>query len=67
MNLPNRTRMRKVECVSAHRARRLKDAQMRPITAGWFVDGAPVYLLDVTYQAGLDKFHHRSTEHASLK
>ncbi len=40
---------------------------MRPITAGWFVDGAPVYLLDVTYQAGLDKFHHRSTEHASLK
>jgi len=35
---------------------------MRPITAGGFVDGAPVYFVDVTHQAGLDKFHHRSGE-----
>jgi hypothetical protein len=42
----------------------VKDAQMRPITAGGFVDGAPVYFLDVTHQAGLDKFHHRSGEPA---
>jgi hypothetical protein len=40
----------------------VKDAQMRPITAGGFVDGAPVYFEDVTHQAGLDKFHHRSGE-----
>ena len=40
----------------------VKDAQMRPITAGGFVDGAPVYFVDVTHQAGLDKFHHRSGE-----
>jgi enediyne biosynthesis protein E4 len=39
-----------------------KDAQMRPITAGGFVDGAPVYFVDVTHQSGLDKFHHRSGE-----
>jgi len=33
---------------------------MRPITAGGFVDGAPIYFVDVTHQAGLDKFRHRS-------
>ena len=36
------------------------DAQHRPITAGGFVDGAPVVFEDVTRQAGLDKFHHQS-------
>jgi len=40
----------------------VKAAQMRPITAGGFVDGAPVYFVDVTHEAGLDKFHHRSGE-----
>ena len=35
---------------------------MRPITAGGFVDSAPVYFVDVTHEAGLDKFHHRSGE-----
>ena len=38
----------------------VKDAQSRPITAGGFVDGAPVVFIDVTKQAGIDKFHHRS-------
>jgi enediyne biosynthesis protein E4 len=38
----------------------VKDALSRPITAGGFVDGAPSVFLDVTKQAGLDKFHHRS-------
>jgi hypothetical protein len=38
----------------------VKDALSRPITAGGFVDGAPVVFADVTRQAGLDKFHHRS-------
>jgi hypothetical protein len=38
----------------------VKDALSRPITAGGFVDGAPVVFADVTKQAGLDKFHHRS-------
>ena len=38
----------------------VKDALSRPITAGGFVDGAPVVLTDVTHAAGLDKFHHRS-------
>src|SRR5260370_36162511 len=38
----------------------VKDAKSRPITAGGFVDGAPIILLDITHQAGLDKFHHRS-------
>ena len=38
----------------------VKDAKSRPITAGGFVDGAPVVFIDVTKQAGLDKFHHRS-------
>ena len=38
----------------------IKDAQSRPITAGGFVDGAPVIFEDVTKSSGLDKFHHRS-------
>jgi hypothetical protein len=38
----------------------IKDALNRPITAGGFVDGAPIVFIDVTKQAGLDKFHHRS-------
>jgi hypothetical protein len=38
----------------------VKDALNRPITAGGFVDGAPVIFIDVTKQSGLDKFHHRS-------
>src|SRR5262249_39468411 len=42
----------------AHAAQ--KDAQSRPITAGGFVDGAPVVFTDITKQSGLDKFHHRS-------
>src|SRR6266853_1615605 len=42
----------------AHAA--IKDAQHRPITAGGFVDGAPIVFIDVTRDAGLDKFRHRS-------
>jgi enediyne biosynthesis protein E4 len=38
----------------------VKDAQQRPITAGGFVNGAPVVYIDVTHAAGLDRFHHRS-------
>src|SRR6266446_4038033 len=38
----------------------VKDRKSRPITAGGFVDGAPVVFLDITKQSGLDKFHHRS-------
>src|SRR3981189_3489686 len=38
----------------------VKDAKSRPITAGGFVDGAPIIFLDITGQSGLDKFHHRS-------
>jgi enediyne biosynthesis protein E4 len=38
----------------------VKDAQHRPITAGGFVDNAPVIFADITRQSGLDKFHHRS-------
>jgi len=38
----------------------VKDKESRPITAGGFVDGAPVIFLDITHAAGLDKFHHRS-------
>jgi hypothetical protein len=38
----------------------VKDAQSRPITAGGFVDGAPLVFADITKQAGLDKFRHRS-------
>ncbi|MFZ0991396.1 MAG: CRTAC1 family protein, partial [Candidatus Sulfotelmatobacter sp.] len=38
----------------------VKDALSRPITAGGFVDGAPVVFTDITHAAGLDKFHHVS-------
>ena len=38
----------------------VKDSHSRPITAGGFVDGAPVVFLDITHQAGLNKFHHLS-------
>jgi len=38
----------------------VKDSLARPITAGGFVDGAPVIFVDVARQAGLDKFRHRS-------
>jgi hypothetical protein len=36
------------------------DAQHRPITAGGFIDGAPIVFEDITRQSGLDKFRHRS-------
>ena len=38
----------------------VKDSLSRPITAGGFVDGAPVVFVDITRQAGLDKFRHIS-------
>src|SRR6266566_8951388 len=38
----------------------VKDALSRPITAGGFVDGAPVIFADMTHAAGIDIFHHRS-------
>src|SRR6202041_3193898 len=38
----------------------VKDALHPPITAGGFVDGAPVVFSDITHAAGLDKFHHIS-------
>jgi hypothetical protein len=38
----------------------VKDALSRPITAGGFVDGAPVIFVDVTHTSGIDRFHHRS-------
>ncbi|HKC87433.1 MAG TPA: VCBS repeat-containing protein, partial [Blastocatellia bacterium] len=38
----------------------VKDSSARPITAGGFVDGAPVYFADVTARAGLQKFRHVS-------
>src|SRR5215472_12185256 len=38
----------------------VKDALSRPITAGGFVDGAPVVFANITKLAGLDKFQHRS-------
>src|SRR5258705_4924267 len=38
----------------------VKDAHSQPITAGGFVEGAPVIFVDTTHAAGLDKFHHRS-------
>jgi hypothetical protein len=43
---------------AAHAA--VKDSQHRPITAGGFVDNAPVVFIDATKQAGLDRFHHHS-------
>jgi hypothetical protein len=36
------------------------DAQHRPITAGGFVDGAPVVFEDVSHKSGIDKFRHNS-------
>jgi enediyne biosynthesis protein E4 len=47
-----------VSTAGAHEA--VKDAQHRPITAGGFVDNAPIIFTDVTRQSGLDNFHHRS-------
>src|SRR5258708_28370083 len=38
----------------------VKDALSRPITAGGFVDDAPIIFVDVSHAAGIDKFHHRS-------
>src|SRR5215831_4770147 len=38
----------------------VKDAMSRPITAGGFVDGAPLIFADITKHSGLDKFRHRS-------
>jgi enediyne biosynthesis protein E4 len=38
----------------------IKDSHSRPITAGGFVDDAPVVFADITKQAGLEKFLHRS-------
>jgi hypothetical protein len=38
----------------------VKDSRSRPITAGGFVDGAPVYFTDVTSGAGLQNFRHVS-------
>jgi len=38
----------------------VKDALSRPITAGGFVDNAPVVFSDITHAAGLDKFHYIS-------
>jgi hypothetical protein len=55
---PQQTPMGGVATGVAHAAQ--KDAQSRPITAGGFVDGAPVVFTDITKQAGLDKFRHRS-------
>jgi enediyne biosynthesis protein E4 len=42
----------------AHAA--VKDAKARPITAGGFVDGAPVIFIDIAQQAGLTKFKNKS-------
>src|SRR5947209_10307980 len=36
------------------------DAKHRPITAGGFVDGAPVVFVDITKGSGLNRFNHRS-------
>ena len=38
----------------------VKDARKRPITAGGFVDGAPVVFEDRTTGSGLEAFRHRS-------
>ena len=46
--------------VATGRARpAVKDSQSRPITAGGFVEGAPVVFADVTKQVGFEAFHHR--------
>jgi len=36
------------------------DSQHRPITAGGFVQAAPVIFEDVSHKSGIDKFQHRS-------
>jgi enediyne biosynthesis protein E4 len=36
------------------------DSEHRPITAGGFVNDAPVVFRDVTNESGLNRFHHRS-------
>src|SRR2546425_6344313 len=41
----------------------VKDALSRPITAGGFVDSAPVIFIDGTHTSGIDRFHHRSGGH----
>lgn len=38
----------------------IKDARARPITAGGFVEGAPVFFTDITARTGLQKFRHRA-------
>ena len=38
----------------------IKDSHSRPITAGGFVDDAPIVFVDITHQSGLDRFQHRS-------
>src|ERR1700687_4150492 len=55
---PQKPHCMRVQTVNPHAP--VKDALSRPITAGAFVDGAPVVFMDITKQAGLDKFHHRS-------
>jgi hypothetical protein len=36
------------------------DSRHRPITAGGFVDGAPILFRDIRNESGLNSFHHRS-------
>ncbi len=55
---PETTKPSGVVTSGAHAA--VKDAQNRPITAGGFVDNAPVVFADITAKSGLDKFRHRS-------
>ena len=38
----------------------VKDSKSRPITAGGFVDGAPVVFVDIAKQGGVAKFKHKS-------
>src|SRR5260370_8951036 len=38
----------------------VKDALSRPITAGGFVNGAPVVFVDVAHSAAIYTFHHLS-------
>jgi hypothetical protein len=38
----------------------VKDAQSRPITAGGFVDSAPVIFTDISHASGIDHFQHKS-------
>jgi enediyne biosynthesis protein E4 len=43
---------------AAHPAQ--KDDQHRPITAGGFVNDAPLVFVNISRESGLDKFHHHS-------